>query len=384
MKALWITPLVLFFLIFISACSGLVPSSQVIQTVQPSKGLPSPFPPTPIKTAPVETQPPLAGRPPQTTPPGLPAPGQGTQVSQSVAREAVDAAKNLLFTQLNIHPEDIDIVTVESITWPDSCLGLNTGKMCLEVLTPGYRITLAVESKLYEVHTDLNGKNAVLVPDNPFSQLPAISWQSPEQPCQTLEIKAAEVFFGDCSSNLTPGKFINHERLSQLVKFAGQYQSFTAETRAGRITFQGQGQVTASPPERRAVAEWARLVFMEEQAGRGGAAWGLVFSWSRQGGIAGFCDDLAVYIDGEVVASSCKNDQLANNGRFFLNKDQLEQLYSWVDQFQAFENIQSDQATVDSMTVRLNFYGSGIINPEQSDRQQILSFASELFYEAGK
>lgn len=56
---------------------------------------------------------------------------------------------------LDIPAEDIDVLEVTSIEWPDSCLGVpGTDEMCAEVITPGYRITLA-GGLIY--HTDRQG-----------------------------------------------------------------------------------------------------------------------------------------------------------------------------------------------------------------------------------
>lgn len=56
---------------------------------------------------------------------------------------------------LDIPAEDIDVLEVTSIEWPDSCLGVHGAEeMCAEAITPGYRITLA-GGLIY--HTDRQG-----------------------------------------------------------------------------------------------------------------------------------------------------------------------------------------------------------------------------------
>ncbi len=376
MKPLRIVPLILVVMALLSACAG-----QFTQAAGSTNQAPT-TPATPPAAGGFPTQPPVAVSPGPKNPTQVPSPDPGDILISAEAQAAVNNAKVILANQLQIAPAAITVVKVEAVTWSDSCLGVHTGKMCLQVMTPGYRITFEAGSKKYVVQTDASGKSVVLAPEIPQSQIPLIIWQSPDQPCQTAFITMMGISSGACQDTLTLEKFNNTERMSQLASLVEKYQSFNAETKAGKVTFTGSGQVLASPAEQRAVAEWVRMVFMEEQSAGSGAAWGIAFSWSRQGGIAGFCDSLDVYLDGEAVASSCKSDQLSNGGKFTLSSDQLEQLYTWLDQFTPFEITQSDQATADSMTVKMNFNGSGIISPVQSDKQDLFSFASTLFTEA--
>jgi hypothetical protein len=298
---------------------------------------------------------------------------------------AVFAARLFLAKTLNVDLGSVTVISSEPAAWPDSCLGVPSGRACNLVLTPGYKILLSAGGKQYEVHTDATGNNVALVPDSPSSQVPALIWQSADLSCQTVSITSQGVSYGSCQGVLTAASFISPERAARLAELTGAYQSFTAETAAGKVTFTGAGEKAASLPEQRAIAEWAKLVFMEAEGGRNGAAWGLAFSWHRAGGIAGFCDDLGVYLDGEVIASSCKGQALKNGGHFYLTADKLAQLYAWTDRLQAFEvNQSNDQAVADGMTVTLHFNGSGKATTTQSDQQAVLSFASELFLQAGQ
>jgi hypothetical protein len=310
-------------------------------------------------------------------------PVSGGDISTTEANPAVRKAVNYLASHLNASATSITVENVVSITWSNSCLDIATGKACLMVLTPGYKIILEAAGKTYEIHTDSTGMNVALLTDPALSMVPTITWQSPDQPCQMAVINLSGLSFGSCDGVLNLGKLVNSARITQLTDFVNQFASFGANTMAGLITFNGSGQETATPAQQRAIAEWARLVFMEAQSGRSGAAWGLAFSWHRQGGIAGFCDDLGVYLDGAVVASSCKS-QSANAEQFIFSADQLAKLYEWIDEYQPFDVKQSDQAVSDAMTVVLDFNGTGTTNPDQAQRQEILSFASEVFNKAGQ
>ena len=72
--------------------------------------------------------------------------------------DIVALARVHLSGRLAMSTDAIDTVSVESVTWPDACLGIpSTGMSCAAVLTPGYRIRLAVGEAVYEYHTDLHG-----------------------------------------------------------------------------------------------------------------------------------------------------------------------------------------------------------------------------------
>jgi ribosomal protein L20A (L18A) len=72
---------------------------------------------------------------------------------------AVEAAKKHLASQLRISPDQIDLMQVSQVDWPDGCLGLpGPGEACILVITPGYRIELMAEGETYVYRTDLEGE----------------------------------------------------------------------------------------------------------------------------------------------------------------------------------------------------------------------------------
>jgi hypothetical protein len=80
---------------------------------------------------------------------------------------ATQAVIDALAYNLSIPAEDIQVASLEAFDWPDSCLGAGTGSMaCAQVITPGYRIILAVGGKYFEYRTNLNGSSIILVSTN--------------------------------------------------------------------------------------------------------------------------------------------------------------------------------------------------------------------------
>lgn len=60
-----------------------------------------------------------------------------------------------LAQRLSVPTEEIDVLSVEAVDWPDSCLGVPVpGQACLQVITPGFRISLWHAETTYVYHTD--------------------------------------------------------------------------------------------------------------------------------------------------------------------------------------------------------------------------------------
>jgi len=204
-----------------------------------------------------------------------------------------------------------------------------------------------------------------------------LAWQSAEEPCKALLIGEGDLVFGLCDETLAGGD-LPAERWQELQELRQMYASFEAETPAGNVSFRGEGQQPASPAGQRRVAEWARLAYQEAEFGRSGASWGLALTWHREGGIAGFCDDLSIYVTGRAYASACGGQQPVNLGSAWLDDGQQEQLYDWFDRYGAFELGRKDPATADAMLVRLSFWGAGDDEPGPEVKEQMTAFAAEV------
>ena len=217
---------------------------------------------------------------------------------------------------------------------------------------------------------------ATLSPTAPIADTinTSLAWQSNGTPCETALFTLDDLSFGSCAGTLTevPTGTTGHtERLFDLVN---TYASFTAQTAAGKITLYGKGTTMATPAEQRAIAEWAKLMFQVAQAGRSGASWGLALAWQREGGIVGFCDDVAVYLTGFVIVSDCKG----LNEQFYLSASQLEQLYGWVDGLKNLDYHYKDPAVADAMSITLVLSGTGQKEASEEDIRAILDFAASL------
>ena len=107
----------------------------------------------------------------------------------------------------------------------------------------------------------------------------------------------------------------------------------------------------------------------------------VALSWKREGGIAGFCDSMTVYLSGEVQASSCKQRQYVE-GRLIdiLSEEEFAKFDEWLTKYGNLNIDASDPKGVsDRMVVTLTFMGTGSQQTlTQATEQELLSFAQEL------
>ena len=74
------------------------------------------------------------------------------------ASQAVQTAVEALAQELGIPETSIGLEEVLPVQWNDSSLGCpRPGEVYLQVITPGYLVTLTVGEDVYHVHTDLGG-----------------------------------------------------------------------------------------------------------------------------------------------------------------------------------------------------------------------------------
>jgi len=78
---------------------------------------------------------------------------------------AIAAAKSALAKQLQLGVDTIQLANIQQIQWPDGCLGVQQpGIMCAMHVVDGYRITLSTNDQAYEVRSNLDGSQTVVVP----------------------------------------------------------------------------------------------------------------------------------------------------------------------------------------------------------------------------
>jgi len=203
-------------------------------------------------------------------------------------------------------------------------------------------------------------------------------WDRFKPSCETAAFSPAGFSYGACGKVLT----IAPEDIGREIRFAeltSRFASFTAETQAGSLIFRGSGNTVPTEAEKRAIAEWAKLSFEIAQAGRTGAAWSLAIAWHREGGVAGFCDDVAVYLTGLVTTSDCKGF----HAEAYLSASQLERLYGWLNGLKSMDYNDSNAPIADGMNITLSLNGTGHKQADEQTTRDILDFAATLDAQLG-
>jgi len=84
---------------------------------------------------------------------------QSSGINPAVQKKVVGAVQTRLAKELNVKASEINLVSIEPASWPDSCLGLpGPGEMCAEMITDGYKVVLSVSGKNYTFRTDQTGR----------------------------------------------------------------------------------------------------------------------------------------------------------------------------------------------------------------------------------
>jgi hypothetical protein len=107
----------------------------------------------------------------------------------------------------------------------------------------------------------------------------------------------------------------------------------------------------------------------------------VALTWQRSGGIAGFCDNMTIYLSGEVQATSCKNTDIVQKPLTELvSPAELTVLNDWISKYGTVNIDASDPAGVaDRMTINLKLFGIGTQQLTSKDAQQLLlQFVQDL------
>jgi hypothetical protein len=108
----------------------------------------------------------------------------------------------------------------------------------------------------------------------------------------------------------------------------------------------------------------------------------LALTWTREGGIAGFCDNLTVFLSGEVYGNQCRSEPNMSMGTFadLLSNTERDQFNAWVKELGQVDLDESDPVGVsDRMEVKLAFYGTGNGALGKTDQQELLLWVQNLY-----
>jgi hypothetical protein len=197
-------------------------------------------------------------------------------------------------------------------------------------------------------------------------------------PRELVRIGTRGAVIGPEGGPLAVKLFAERRRSDEAWYLLRTYAPFDLKTPEGDLVFHSKGRTSPGATEKRMIFEWTRARAAEAADGRGGAAYGLALSW-HQGGSSGICQDVALYLTGEAVASACGWDTEIK-GR--LDPVQLGRVYDWFDRLQPFQWAAGEQEErPGALESRLVFAGRGAQTAKADEKGEIQTFAASLFTE---
>ena len=105
----------------------------------------------------------------------------------------------------------------------------------------------------------------------------------------------------------------------------------------------------------------------------------IILKWTREGGIAGFCDGMTVSANHQASLGTC-TDPAADVSDQLLPVDWIGPLERWRDRVASFESIFTDPPNQsDRMTVTIRFEGRGTATASEAEQRELAELATELF-----
>lgn len=107
----------------------------------------------------------------------------------------------------------------------------------------------------------------------------------------------------------------------------------------------------------------------------------VALTWSRSGGIAGFCDTLTIYLSGEVQGSNCKSGEIVEMSLGeLLSPEEIATMNEWISKYGEINIDASDpKGVADGMSVKLTMYGTGTEQlTDPALQQTLLQFVQDL------
>jgi hypothetical protein len=107
----------------------------------------------------------------------------------------------------------------------------------------------------------------------------------------------------------------------------------------------------------------------------------LALTWKREGGIAGFCDSMTIFLSGEIYGNQCRSEPDGTMDTFanLFSASDRKQFDAWMTKFGEVTLDASDPKGVsDRMEITLVLYGLGSSKPGKMEQQALFTWAQSL------
>lgn len=350
---------------------------------------PPPEPPAPVTTPP----PPVVTEPIEPEP--KPEPPAPEPVVEPIVQElempepepAVDVADDLVLIlsgQLRLPVDAVAIVEAVETVWPNACLGFPAeGEICAEVLTPGFAVTLEADGQRYTYRTD-EAMDQIRLVAAPIPDIgtPLAVWKDTRSSFATATVGSRGFALGMRGGPQLVVSGESSSREEMMGQLLARFAPFQAVTEAGEIDFRGEGTEEAGEVEQRMVAEWIRGYYLSIWINGDPDIPTTVLTWERIGGLAGFCDIVAIHAGGEVVVSDCRAGADRILTRTWLDRRQLTEVFGWMDELESFESTQTDPATTDALSISIALQADGWKKVDPEVLAAMHRLASDLYLQS--
>jgi hypothetical protein len=212
--------------------------------------------------------------------------------------------------------------------------------------TPALTVPTPTETELYPAAVQAARATAARDFNEPPASVTVVSFTPVDWRNGCLEVDRME---RPCTDAIVPGYQV-------MLSVAGQNYEYRTNLDGSQVVFAGP-DVVQSPSVPAAV----------------------VFTWHREGGIAGVCDELRVLATGEVVASNCRRGVSDEVGRSTLTPAEDDQLDAWLAAYAPINATFKDAAVADALTQTLALAGRGTTQPTADEEQAMLDLASTVY-----
>ena len=176
---------------------------------------------------------------PTTAPTLQPSPTPPTTPTSDATAPVVLTAKTMLAERSKTGMDAIQLVDIQPVQWPDSCLGVpQDGIMCAMHVVDGYRVILSVNHLQYEAHSNQDGSQMMFIP-GPVLNAAEMSYSVGKgAQCQTyLFTENQDVAFGPCYGALKMVPYVEKIRTDEFKSLSPALPDLFNEQPPGFLEF---------------------------------------------------------------------------------------------------------------------------------------------------
>lgn len=189
----------------------------------------------------------------------------------------------------------------------------------------------------------------------------ALLYRIGESPCAVLRAGLDGLAAGLCGEELRPRVYVRPDRPMRLAELVARYAPFELEVGDEEVELHGRGVEVPGPVERRMILDWARRLMAEARGVTATRGFRLAYEWHRQIQGGRECEAVAIYLSGEVLATTC--DGLHATGH--VDHQRMAPIFAWHDQVGPFQAVRQGGGGGEPVADRVFFPGAG--DAEQDD-----------------